>query len=628
MTSPQQLKKLRDAIIEAFLSKSSLKQLLFFELNKNLDEIAPESNLQDVVFTLIQAARAEGWLGELVEAARKERPGNKGLQEIAQELLGQGRDSVADSREEQQEEGTRIVTNPGEEHQKILVLAANPLGTSRLRIDEELREIKEGLRRGKAREKFSLESAQAVRYRDIHRAVMDYEPQIIHFSGHGSGEKGLVFEDGQGQVKLVEGRSLAGLFGLFAEQVKCVVLNACYSEEQARAIAFGTALRAIAQEIDYVVGMRQEIGERAAIEFAVGFYDALAAGRTIEFGYKLGCQLIQVAGIREELTPKLLGKKVPSLNFNSQLEVQKAVIEDVRGSNLLPQQHLQVFEYEVVRVDAQGRIKEREKRQAKCLIEDVGKGITLEMVAIPGGRFLMGAPETEKGSNNFERPRHEVTVQPFFMGKYPVTQAQWRAVATLPRIKRDLKPDPSDFKGDNRPVEQVSWYDAVEFCDRLSQYTGKEYRLASEAEWEYACRAGTTTPYHFGETLTDELANYQIKKDGTTEVRNFSANGFGLYDIHGNVYEWCADHWYDNYKGAPIDGSGWLSNNVDQHRLLRGGSCGNDPVFCRSAFRNDFNPDFDYYDFGFRVVCANVQLRDKQAKNEVGFLVNSFWLIR
>lgn len=231
--SSQQLKKLRDAIIEAFPSKLSLEQFVYFELNRNLNEIAPESNLQEVGFKLIQAARAEGWLGDLVEAARKERPGNARLQEIAQELLGEGRDSVADSREEQQNEesnsGTRIITKPEEEQHRILVLAANLLGTTRLRIDEELREIKEGLRRGKAREKFSIESAQAVRYRDIHRAVMDYEPQIIHFTGHASGEEGLVFDDGQGQVKLVEGRSLAGLFGLFAEQVKCVVLNACYT---------------------------------------------------------------------------------------------------------------------------------------------------------------------------------------------------------------------------------------------------------------------------------------------------------------------------------------------------------------------------------------------------------------
>ncbi|NEO21280.1 MAG: formylglycine-generating enzyme family protein, partial [Moorea sp. SIO4A5] len=126
------------------------------------------------------------------------------------------------------------------------------------------------------------------------------------------------------------------------------------------------------------------------------------------------------------------------------------------------------------------------------------------MVAIPEGSFIMGSPETEEGHTNDESPQHRVTVTSFFMGKYPVTQAQWQAVAALPQVNRELEPDPSHFKGKNRPVEQVSWYDAVEFCERLSQYTKRPYRLPSEAEWEYACRAGTTTPFHFGETITTD----------------------------------------------------------------------------------------------------------------------------
>jgi formylglycine-generating enzyme required for sulfatase activity len=156
-----------------------------------------------------------------------------------------------------------------------------------------------------------------------------------------------------------------------------------------------------------------------------------------------------------------------------------------------------------------------------------------------------------------EKPQHQVTVQPFSMGKFQVTQVQWKAVATLTKVNRDLKPEPSKFKGDNRPVEQVSWYDAIEFCDRLSRKTGKPYRLPSEAEWEYACRAGTTTPFHFGETITSELANYNanytygagvkgIYREQTTPVGSFGvANSFGLYDMHGQVWEWCADHWHD-----------------------------------------------------------------------------------
>jgi formylglycine-generating enzyme required for sulfatase activity len=211
-------------------------------------------------------------------------------------------------------------------------------------------------------------------------------------------------------------------------------------------------------------------------------------------------------------------------------------------------------------------------------------GVTLEMVAIPGGTFLMGSPESEPERSDRESPQHTVTIQPFFMGKFPVTQAQWQAVASLPKVNIDLKPDPSNFKGANRPVEQVSWNDAVEFCARLSKATGREYRLPSEAEWEYACRAGTTTPFHFGETITTDLANYdgnytygsgskgQYRKQ-TTDVGSFPANAFGLHDMHGNVWEWCQDTWHENYNGAPTDGSAWVDENANQNiRILRGGS--------------------------------------------------------
>ncbi|MCX7594257.1 MAG: TIR domain-containing protein [Fischerella sp.] len=193
--------------------------------------------------------------------------------------------------------------NAGNQVKKILVLAANPKGTSPLRLSEELREIKDGLRRAKAGNLFLIESSEAVRYRDIHRSMLDVEPEIIHFSGHGAKEEGLVFEDEIGRAKPVDAEALAGLFELFADRVKCVVLNACYSEIQARAIA---------QHIDYVIGMSQAIGDRAAIEFAVGFYDALGSGKSVEFAYELGCRLIRIAGIPEHLTPKLLTKKQPS----------------------------------------------------------------------------------------------------------------------------------------------------------------------------------------------------------------------------------------------------------------------------------------------------------------------------
>jgi formylglycine-generating enzyme required for sulfatase activity len=249
------------------------------------------------------------------------------------------------------------------------------------------------------------------------------------------------------------------------------------------------------------------------------------------------------------------------------------------------------------------------------------------MVLIPGNSFQMGASEQEEGFYEEETPQHLVTVPSFCMGRYPVTQAQWAAVATLPQIKRPLDPQPSKFSGDNLlPVEQVSWLDAEEFCLRLSEHVQQEYRLPTEAEWEYACRAGTTTPFHFGKTISSDVANYRAQdweyegktysgkygygklgefREKTTPVGYFKvANRFGLSDMHGNVWEWCQDHCHSDYKGAPKDGSAWIDSNAeeDKNRVLRGGSWNFSPRNCRSAVRNGNHPGFRNGNVGFRVV--------------------------
>jgi formylglycine-generating enzyme required for sulfatase activity len=258
-------------------------------------------------------------------------------------------------------------------------------------------------------------------------------------------------------------------------------------------------------------------------------------------------------------------------------------------------------------------IYQRETRSAQFFSQQLSPTVSLDMVIIPRGSFLMGSPPKERGRLDREGPQHSVTVPSFCMGKYPITQAQWRVVADLPQVEQALDPDPSRFKGDDRPVEQVSWDDAVEFCARLRALTGRDYRLPSEAEWEYACRAGTTTPFHFGETITPELANYrwsetygEIKAtkqkdfEGTTPVGQFgAANAFGLYDMHGNVWEWCADHWHE-----PTDGSFGLRDRESSKRLQRGGSGHTSPGNCRSAYRGN-SPRADRYDnLGFRVSCS------------------------
>ena len=270
------------------------------------------------------------------------------------------------------------------------------------------------------------------------------------------------------------------------------------------------------------------------------------------------------------------------------------------------QDYLPTFEFDVITVDSYGRENSRTKSFARFFPEDLGNSIVLEMVDIPGGTFMMGCPNDEEGVNFQQTPQHRVTVPTFYAGKYPITQAQWEAV---------MGNNPSRFKGEKRPVEKVSWHDAVAFCQKLSQTTGKTYRLFSEAEWEYACRAGTTTPFHFGETITPELVNYDGNysygkaakgkyREETTDVGTFPPNAFGLYDMHGNVWEWCSDKWHSNYDGAPTDGSSWEIGQND-HRLLRGGSWFYDPRYCRSAFRfNLFAPDNRCFVIGFRVVCV------------------------
>ena len=263
-----------------------------------------------------------------------------------------------------------------------------------------------------------------------------------------------------------------------------------------------------------------------------------------------------------------------------------------------------------------------EKGGAKYFTEELSNGVTLDMVAIPGGKFLMGTEDEEierlvqkfkwEGYNR-EKPQHEVTVQPFFMGKFPVTQGQWNAVVFLPKVERDLKADPAKFKGGNRPVERVSWEEAREFCYRLSKQTRKEYRLPSEAEWEYACRAGTTTPFHFGETITDKLANYKASntyaneyqgeyRKQTTTVGNFPPNAFGLYDMHGNVWEWCEDDFHYDYGGAPVDGRAWILGS-SSNKVVRGGSLKFKPNDCRSAVRIFNTHGYYFLNIGFRVVC-------------------------
>jgi formylglycine-generating enzyme required for sulfatase activity len=277
----------------------------------------------------------------------------------------------------------------------------------------------------------------------------------------------------------------------------------------------------------------------------------------------------------------------------------------------------------------QGWIQIKERQTAQGYIEKLGDSLQLEMMQIPGGTFTMGQTNAEReqliqdfGEFDYQRyhinelPKHLVTVSAFAIGRYPVTQVQWRFIAGLEAVARNLDVNPSNFKGDDRPVERVSWLEAMEFCARLSRYTGRKYSLPTEAEWEYACRGRTLTAFHFGKTINPDIANYDgnyvfnqgyegMYRKETTPVDFFKvANVFGLYDMHGNVWEWCMDHWHENYEKAPIDGSAWLNENAseDAPRVLRGGSWLNKPRSCRSASRYRDWADARYALVGFRVI--------------------------
>jgi len=274
----------------------------------------------------------------------------------------------------------------------------------------------------------------------------------------------------------------------------------------------------------------------------------------------------------------------------------------------------QVLQFTTPKLRLEGnRIKSTEvNRQANYFTEDLGAEIRLEIIEIPGGTFQMGASETE--GIRYANPVRQVTVEHFSLSKYLITQEQWERVAnSFPRVKDFLEPRPSEFRGSaNLPVEGVSWIDAVEFCARLTQQTGRNYRLPSEAEWEYACRSGTTAPFYLGETITTDFANYDgninyvskgVDCKRPTPVTTFPPNAFGLYDMHGNLWEWCEDLWHETYEGAPSDGTAWLDNADNRWRLLRGGSWGISAEQCRSAHRHYHYPDSRDSEYGFRVVC-------------------------
>ncbi len=264
---------------------------------------------------------------------------------------------------------------------------------------------------------------------------------------------------------------------------------------------------------------------------------------------------------------------------------------------------MKTIEFETSTLNEKGEVIARTRHAAEQFTEDLGNGISLEMLVIPSGTFKMGSPHNTSSPD--EHPQHFVAIKSFLLGKFLITQAQWKVIlGKLP---------PCRFKGDNLPVDRVSWEDAQTFCQQLSKKAKQKYELPSETQWEYACRAGTTSPFSFGETITIDVVNFNGEHSFRAEPRGryihvttaggtFPPNAFGLYDMHGNLWEWCADNWLDDYSSSPRDGSSY-QNKDSRDRVARGGSWHEPPGLCRSAARIKFlQSDVEEF-IGFRVVC-------------------------
>lgn len=312
---------------------------------------------------------------------------------------------------------------------------------------------------------------------------------------------------------------------------------------------------------------------------------------------------------------RALGQKVgrsPRLINNS---VQRLVWRD-REKPTPPPSPYSTFRFETVQVNGKGELAKKMLAEATTFTEDLGNGVSLEMVKIPGGQFWMGAAAGEDGANEKEQTQREMMVPEFWIGKYAVTRAQWNmARLQLSKVPADMpsrRTNGSIEEGPNRPVENVFWTDAVAFCQWLSVRSHKAYKLPSGAQWEYACRAGTTTPFYFGETITPALVNYNGNyaygegpkgkyRQQTTDVGNLPPNLFGLYDMHGNVWEWCLDGWPDFHSYDTSAHSAWKLSG--QKKFLRGGSWSYLPTNCRSAYSLGYPFHDRIDDIGFRVVC-------------------------
>jgi len=449
---------------------------------------------------------------------------------------------------------------------------------------------------------------------------------LIFFSGHG------VTVDGEGYLVPLDGDGTGGIalswlkaqLGKCKARTKFLVLDACHAGSAAKGV--GGIARDVAKASGLVMLLSCSANQVSYPDEATGhsvFSQHLIAGlagaadankdKAITHDELFAHVKKRVnkwcLKTRKTQTPVLFGEVAGPLTLAKLVEGKPFVLPGARGQ---PPRRGDVKAYADWPFDA-AEARRRQKVTAAALgvpVEktvDLGGGVKLELVLIPAGEFLMGSPGTEDERDGDEGPQHRVRItNPFYIGKHEITQEQWERV---------MGSNPSHFKGAENPVEQVSWSDCQEFAKKLSaKFDGLTFALPTEAEWEYACRAGTGTPFHTGETIATDQANYGgnytygggrkgVWRKKTAPVGSFRPNAFGLFDVHGNVWEWCQDWYADNYPaGAQTDPTGPARG---EYRVLRGGSWFSRPRFCRSATRRGVGPSNRRDSRGCRLVLRD-----------------------
>jgi formylglycine-generating enzyme required for sulfatase activity len=474
----------------------------------------------------------------------------------------------------------------------------------------------------------------------------DNAPNIVHFDGHGAFGKlcalcnkfhsnirhniclhcnnpldfepqgYLLFDDPKYKFAYISSKEFASClntanqFRSFKDSqngIRVVVLSACKSaiSFMGQSIFNGFAQKLIQHDIPAIIAMQYTIREDAAARFSQSFYRALCENIPLTVAVNIGSQAIGVEGdqwYRPVLYLRWLdnnGGEIFSVDDGS-----RSKLKILQNDNLLhekctfPSANLSADAINITKTDGY------------CFSEQIDDATPLTMVLIDGGEFKMGSVS----GNISEKPIHSVKIKSFYMSQFLITQRQWKSISKSFSLGLDLNLVTPQFEGDNLPMENISYVEALEFCKYLSIRTKKVYRLPSEAEWEYACRGGESTDFHFGLSISPKIVNCFFGSSNstqrnsrllqTTPVGSYGvSNSFGLYDMHGNVLEWCEDSWHDNYIGAPEDGEAWRQEKDLNCHVARGGCFEMIPNLCRAASRHKRRSNESRH-IGLRVVCA------------------------